>query len=34
LLKGLVPCPPIVDATLKDEGGLYGALALLRTKMG
>lgn len=21
-------CPPIVDATLRDEGGLYGALAL------
>ena len=23
------PCPEIVDATLKDEGGLYGAMALL-----
>ena len=32
LLKGLVPCPPIVDGVLKDEGGLYGALALLRAR--
>lgn len=31
-LEGLVPCPPIVDATLKDEGGLYGAMALLKQK--
>lgn len=30
LLKGLVPCPPILDATLKDEGGIHGACALLR----
>lgn len=30
LLKGLVECPPIVDAILKDEGGLHGALTLLR----
>lgn len=31
----LVPCPPIVDAKLGDEGGLYGALAvLLRTENG
>ena len=28
-LDGFVPCPPILDATLKDEGGLYGAMALL-----
>lgn len=27
-----IPCPPIVDATLKDEGGLYGAMALLKQK--
>ncbi len=32
LLDGLMPCPPIVDAVLKDEGGLYGSLALLRQK--
>lgn len=29
-LAGFVACPPILDATLKDEGGLYGAMALLR----
>lgn len=28
-LDDLVECPPIVDATLGDEGGLYGAMALL-----
>lgn len=27
-----LPCPPIVDAQLSDEGGLYGALALLSQK--
>lgn len=32
VLGDLLPCPPIVDATLKDEGGLYGAMALLRQK--
>lgn len=32
LLQGLMPCPPIFGATLKDEGGLYGALVLLRQK--
>jgi predicted NBD/HSP70 family sugar kinase len=32
VLGGLVPCPPIVDAKLKDEGGLYGAMALIRLK--
>lgn len=26
-------CPPIVDATLEDEGGLYGAMALLTEKL-
>lgn len=31
-LKGLLPCPQIVDAMLKDEGGLYGAMALLKQK--
>lgn len=24
------PCPPIVDAQFRDDGGLYGAMALLR----
>jgi predicted NBD/HSP70 family sugar kinase len=33
LLEGLLPCPVIVDATLKDEGGLYGAMALISEKM-
>lgn len=33
VLDGFVPCPPIADATLKDEGGLYGAMALLREKV-
>jgi predicted NBD/HSP70 family sugar kinase len=30
VLGGLIQCPLIVDAALKDDGGLYGALALLR----
>ncbi|MCB9811246.1 MAG: ROK family protein [Candidatus Nomurabacteria bacterium] len=34
VLDGFVPCPPILDATLKDEGGLYGAIALLSEKLG
>ncbi len=29
---GELPCPAIVDATLKDEGGLYGAMALLTSE--
>lgn len=33
VLDGLVPCPEIVDATLKDEGGLYGAMAILKLKL-
>ncbi len=32
-LGDLMPCPKIVDATLKDEGGLYGAMALLAQKI-
>lgn len=32
-LGDLLPCPKIVDATLKDEGGLYGAMALLRANL-
>ena len=28
-----LPVPPIVDAELEDEGGLYGAMALLRQKV-
>ncbi len=34
VLGGLLPCPKIVDATLKDEGGLYGAMALIKEKQG
>jgi predicted NBD/HSP70 family sugar kinase len=33
VLGNLVPCPLIVDAKLKDEGGLYGAMALIRMKI-
>jgi predicted NBD/HSP70 family sugar kinase len=33
VLDGLVPCPPIVDAALKDEGGLYGAMALIKISL-
>lgn len=32
-LDGLLPCPKIVDATLKDEGGIYGAMALMKLKL-
>jgi predicted NBD/HSP70 family sugar kinase len=32
-LNCLVPCPKIVDATLKDEGGLYGAMAIISNKL-
>jgi len=32
-LGGLLPCPPIVDAVLKDEGGIYGAMTLLKQKL-
>lgn len=28
-----IPLPPIVDSALKDEGGLYGAMALLKQKI-
>jgi hypothetical protein len=31
-LGSLVPCPVILDAILKDEGGLYGAMALISQK--
>ncbi len=34
LIDGLVPLPPIVDAQFRDEGGLYGALALLKRQKG
>lgn len=30
LLGDFIPCPVIVDAVLKDEGGLYGGMALLK----
>ena len=29
----ILPCPEIVDGTLEDEGGLYGAMALLKQKL-
>ena len=32
-LEGLVPCPPIRDASLKDDAGLYGAMAFLNKKL-
>ena len=32
VLGDQMACPDIVDATLKDEGGLYGAMALLAQK--
>jgi predicted NBD/HSP70 family sugar kinase len=32
LLDGLLPCPKILDALLKDEGGLTGAMVLLEQK--
>lgn len=31
-LGKLMPCPPIVDAHFRDDGGLYGAMALLKEK--
>ena len=33
VLDGVAPVPDIVDATLADEGGLYGAMALLQQKV-
>ncbi len=33
-MAGFVPVPPIVDATLADKGGLYGALAVLSDARG
>lgn len=33
VLGDLLPCPVIVDASLKDEGGLYGAMALILQKL-
>lgn len=33
MVEGLVPCPKIVDATLSDEGGLYGAMVLIEQRM-
>jgi predicted NBD/HSP70 family sugar kinase len=32
VLDGLVQCPPIVDAILKDEGGLHGAMVLIESQ--
>ena len=33
MIGKFVPCPPIVDAALKDEGGLHGAMVLIAQKM-
>ncbi len=33
VLGDLVPCPELVDAAFRDDGGLYGAMALLQQKM-
>lgn len=33
VLGDLVPCPPIVDAAFRDDGGLYGAMALLTERL-
>jgi predicted NBD/HSP70 family sugar kinase len=33
MVEGLVPCPKILDATLSDEGGLYGAMVLIEQRM-
>jgi predicted NBD/HSP70 family sugar kinase len=33
ILGDLLPCPQIVDATLKDDGGIYGAMALIQKKL-
>ena len=30
IMKGFMPCPEIVDAELGDDGGLYGAMAMLK----
>jgi predicted NBD/HSP70 family sugar kinase len=32
LRDSMVPCPPIFDAALKDDAGIYGALVLLRQR--
>jgi predicted NBD/HSP70 family sugar kinase len=34
IMKDLMPCPEIVDAQLGDNGGLYGAMAILRKVEG
>jgi predicted NBD/HSP70 family sugar kinase len=34
ILGNLLPCPPIKDAQFRDDGGLYGALALLKREVG
>lgn len=33
VLGSQFPCPDIKDATLKDEGGLYGAMALIKQEL-
>jgi predicted NBD/HSP70 family sugar kinase len=32
IMSGFMPCPMIVDAQLGDDGGLYGAMALLKLR--
>lgn len=34
VIGDFVPCPIIVDALLKDEGGLYGSMTLIAQKIG
>jgi predicted NBD/HSP70 family sugar kinase len=33
LLEDLIPPPPIVDAAFRDDGGLYGAMAILQQRL-
>ncbi len=33
VLGDTIECPLIVDAKLRDQGGLYGAMALLSTRV-
>jgi predicted NBD/HSP70 family sugar kinase len=34
VLGDLMPCPPIKDAQFRDDGGLYGAMVLLKRQEG
>lgn len=33
ILEDQLPCPPIKEAILKDDGGLFGAMALMRSRL-